>query len=266
MARLGQKLIGQIKKETRRYNTVVNRYNRQNPQLKPVARITNAELLNSGMKADEIRLQLKLMSLLQSEKDFVRPSSTQPNAYEQAQFDYLRKRQKAALTREFNRIQKEVMEKVKRGEIINTNMEQLAIKAEISNLTKQPRTGPSMLRQLERVKRRQLNKIRYGSYEAPDWVEVTNDHFLAAMSKAGLDNTEAGRRGSRLIEGLTNREFQQFLQENSHITLEYAYNTDIPVLERANEILSAVQNYLSNHPDIDVKEDEEEEIDDFWVN
>lgn len=266
MGRLGQKLIGQIKKETRRYNTVVNRYNRQNPQLKPVARITNAELLNSGMKADEIRLQLKLMSLLQSEKDFVRPTSTQPNAYEQAQFDYLRKRQKAALTREFNRIQKEVMEKVKRGEIINTNMEQLSIKAEISNLTKQPRTGPSLLRQLERVKRRQLNKIRYGSYEAPDWVEVTLEHFLAGMSKASLDNTEAGRIAIKLLEQLNNRQFQDFLRDSPNIKLELVYDTDISVSDRANEIMSALEKFLLNRDDIKLSWSEEDDEDDFWVN
>lgn len=258
MARIGAKLEAQVRKETRRYNTIVNRYNRQNPTAPKVSRITNAQLLNSGMKADEIRFHLKLMSLLQSEKDFVRPISSKPNAYEEAQFSYLRKRQKAALTRRFNEIQKDIAARVAKGEIIQTNLEQIKLKAEINNLTRQPRSGPSLIRQLARLKRRQVNKIKYGTWDAPDWAEVTLDHFLAAMNKASLDNTAAGQRAMKILEQFGNKLFQQFLQENPQITLDLVYNTDFAVVERANQLLAALEVFLQSHPEYEVEDDEED--------
>lgn len=269
MPRISPKLEKEIKKATRRYNTIVNRYNRQNPTAPKQARITNQQIMNSGMKADEIRLQLKLMSLLQSEQDFVRPTSRSVTGYEQAQLDYLRKRQKADLTRKLNKILKEYGAEVAKGAIKPLPQEVYELEAEIKNLQKTPASPKSVLAQLERAKRRQMNKIKYGTYEAPPWAEVTRDHFVAGMAKASLDNDPEGNAAMRTIEGMTNEEFAEFLRQNPHITLELVYDTRKSVHERASLIYTALQAFIASIGK-ELEEAEEEYYedtdgrDDFW--
>lgn len=273
MARIGVKLQGEIKKATRRYNTIVNRYNRQNPDKPKIANITNKQIMSSGMKADEIRLQLKLMNILQSEKDFVAPGKGAITPYERAQLDYLRKRQAADYKRKLNKLLKEQAAKVLAGDLKasqSMNREAMALQGEIANLKREPKTDASALRQLERAKRRQSNKAKYGDYEAPPWAEVTRDHFLAAMSKASLDNVTEGQAAMRAIEAMTNEEFAEFLRLNPHITLELVYDTKRQVAERAQIILTGVQFWqvTVGQPKTEAEEtyEDTDERDVFWYD
>lgn len=271
MARIGQKLEKEIKKATRRYNTIVNRYNRKNPSSPPIARITNKQIMTSGMKADEIRLQIKLMSLLQGEQDFVRPTQRSVTDYELKQLDYLRKRQKADLTRKLNKMLKAHAAEIAKGKIIDTPKEIFELKAEIENLKKAPATPASAIRQLERAKRRQANKIKYGTYEAPDWAEVTRDHFVAALIKASLDNTAEGETAINIVTAMTNEQFAEFLRTNPHINIELAYDTRKSVKDRAELIHTALQAFASANgiriEVVDTSEYEDtDEMDDFWYD
>lgn len=271
MARIGAKLQGEIKKATRRYNTIVNRYNRQNPDKPKIANITNKQIMTSGMKADEIRLQIKLMNILQSETDFVAPGKGALTTYERAQLDYLRKRQATDLKRKLNKALKEKAAKILAGDIneaANANLEIVKLQGEIANLKREPKTDASARRQLERAKRRQQNKAKYGNYEAPPWAEVTKDHFLAAMSKASLDNVTEGQAAMRAIEAMTNEEFAEFLQLNPYMNLELVYDTKSQVADRARQVLTAVQFWQSStgRPQAESEEtyEDTDERDDFW--